>query len=97
MSLFGWDLPPGCSLNDIDALFTEETPLVAYATDQYRAEMVNRLDHTLDDSQCVQIALRELAAHGHPDAAAWAVRDWLCAFEREMALWYVTELCKGVC
>lgn len=23
MTLFGWDLPPGCSLNDIDALFNE--------------------------------------------------------------------------
>lgn len=23
---FGWDLPPGCSLNDIDALFEEDGP-----------------------------------------------------------------------
>ena len=92
MSLFGWSLPPGCSLRDIDALCEPETPLAAYADDPYRAEMITRLAHTFDDLQCVQIALWELASHGYPNAADWAVRDWLDAFEREMALKHVTVL-----
>jgi hypothetical protein len=92
MTYYTRDLPAGCSLADIDALFQEETALVAYATDPYRAAMVERLDHTLDDRVCVQIAASELASHGYPSAAAWAVRDWLDAFECEMALRHVTEL-----
>lgn len=90
--MFEWDLPAGCSLRAIDALYEEETPLVAYATDPYRQEMIERLAHTLDDAACVRIALTELASHGYPDAAAWAVRDWLDAFECEMALRHVTAL-----
>jgi hypothetical protein len=92
MSLFGWDLPAGCSLRAIDALCEEETPLAAYATDHYREAMIGRLAHTLDDAVCVQIAASELASHGYPNAAPWAVRDWLDAFGCEMALRHVTEL-----
>jgi len=90
--MFGWDLPPGCLLADIDALCEPETPVVAYATDHYREEMIERLAHTPDDRECVQIAASELASHGYPNAAAWAVRDWLDAFACEMALRHVTEL-----
>lgn len=90
--MFGWDLPPGCSLAEIDALCAPETPLVAYATDHYREAMITRLDHTLDDGECVQISLAELASHGYPNAQPWDVRDWLDAFERTMAPQYVTAL-----
>lgn len=92
--MFG--LPPGCSIVEIDALRVEETPLTTYATDLYREEMVARLAHTLDDLKCVCIAVAELASHGHPNAAPWAVRDWLEAFEREMAPWYVTDLMRCI-
>jgi hypothetical protein len=37
--MFGWDLPPGCSLADIDALFADEETEQVVLTDEQVAAM----------------------------------------------------------
>ena len=68
---------------------------MTHSQDLYAADMRALLTDVENDREAVELAQSEMALHGHPNAPAWALYDWLNYYWYEISLARTARLLEG--